>query len=547
MAIVVKQISSLEKVRKNDILNHPEIHQQTVLAGQRLSYQIAVRSDDMLIVKVSSHSELSPYIRIFSVRDAVMDDPVAGIASAEDYITQEPGLMPDILVPLEKTAGSFSVGIPNHSIWVRVDVPQDFAAGEYTVRITLDFFRPNGELAEAMDQDMSIRVLSATMPEQKLTYTRWIYSDCIATTHHVEIFSEAHWQLIEKYIAAAADLGINMLLVPVHTPPLDTQVGIQRPCVQLVDIEKHGSTYRFSFEKFHRYIALCKKYNIRFFEIAHMYSQWGAKFAPNIMVTENGHSSYHFGWHTASDSAEYVDFLKQYIPAIRQALEEDDIQGRTYFHISDEPNLTNIDPYRAASQMIRPLIGKSRTLDAISNYDFYAHGLMECPVTDIQCIHDFLPHNVPDQWLYYCCNPRSGYPNSFLAQHSYLTRLLGFLMYKYQIKGFLHWGLNYYNGCRSMYAIDPYMTTSGDGAYPSGDPFILYPGNGEVYTSIRGEVTYDAIQDMNICYALEEKIGRENVVKMIDDAAGFELRFDHYPRNNAYLLSLREQMVNAFT
>ena len=98
-----------------------------------------------------------------------------------------------------------------------------------------------------------------------------------------------------------------------------------------------------------------------------------------------------------------------------------------------------------------------------------------------------------------------------------------------------------------MYAIDPYMTTSGDGAYPSGDPFILYPGNGEVYTSIRGEVTYDAIQDMNICYALEEKIGRENVVKMIDDAAGFELRFDHYPRNNAYLLSLREQMVNAIT
>lgn len=545
MAITVKQISSLEKVRKHDPLRHTELHHQAALAGQRLSYQIAVRSDDMMIVKVSVESALCPYVQLFSVRDAVMDDPVAGIAPTEDYITQEPGLMPDILVPLSKTDASFSAGIPNHCIWVRVDLPRDLAVGTHHIRIRLAFYRPNGELAQTVDRDMELRVIPAVMPEQQIHYTRWIYLDCIATAHNVEIFSEAHWQLIEKYIAAAADLGINMLLVPVHTPPLDTQVGTQRPCVQLVDIEKVGSTYRFSFKKFHRYICLCKKYNIRCFEIAHMYSQWGAKFAPNILVTENGRTDYRFGWHTASDSADYVDFLKQYISAIRQALEAEGISDRTYFHISDEPNLTNMESYKAASRIIRPLIGSSQILDAISNFDFYAQGLMECPVTDIQCIHDFLPHNVPDQWAYYCCNPRSGYPNSFLAQHSYLTRLLGFLMYKYQIKGFLHWGLNYYNACRSMYPIDPYMTTSGDGAYPSGDPFILYPGKEAVYASIRGEVTFDAIQDMKICYALEQKIGREKVVNMIDEAAGFDLRFDHYPRSCDYLLSLRERMLSA--
>ena len=48
------------------------------------------------------------------------------------------------------------------------------------------------------------------------------------------------WELIEKYIAAAVDLGINMIMVPVHTPPLDTAINTRRPCVQLVDITKNG-------------------------------------------------------------------------------------------------------------------------------------------------------------------------------------------------------------------------------------------------------------------------------------------------------------------
>ena len=86
------------------------------------------------------------------------------------------------------------------------------------------------------------------------------------------------------------------------------------------------------------------------------------------------------------------------------------------------------------------------------------------------------------------------------------------------------------------------MTTSGDLEYPSGDPFVVYPGPDYVYPSIRGEVTYEAMQDMNICYALEAKIGREAVVKMIDEAAGDELRFNQYPGNKEYIENLHERI-----
>ena len=103
--------------------------------------------------------------------------------------------------------------------------------------------------------------------------------------------------------------------------------------------------------------------------------------------------------------------------------------------------------------------------------------------------------------------------------------------------------LNFYNCCVSKYPVNPYVTTSGDKAFPSGDPFILYPGRDSVYGSIRGQVTYEAVQDMDICYALEQYAGREAVTAMIDRAAGYEIRFDHYPKTKEFLENLRAEMV----
>lgn len=544
MEINIKQISSLHKVRKADSFDFAEIQNKTVLAGERLSYQICFKTTGSVFVTVSMESELAEHVRIYSVKDAVMDTPVTVDIPIEDYITHEPGLMPDILIPIEETNGWTSADKYNHSLWVKVDIPKDIKPGRYSVRVKLHFSDLNGKhVAESM-KEMNIDAISAVIPEQQLIYTRWMYLDCIANAHKVEIFSEKHWELIEKYIAAAADIGINMMMVPVHTPPLDTKIGTTRPCVQLVDIEKCGDVYTFGFERFHRYIAICKKCGIQYFEIAHMFSQWGAKYAPNIMITENNKKGYKFGWNTSSDDPEYISFLQQYIAAICRKLEQEGISDNSYFHISDEPRVDRIEAYKMMTQTIRPLIGNCKIFDALSDYAFYEQGLVECPVTEIDHIQKFLEHKIDNQWAYYCCLPQSIYPNSLMAMPSYRVRILGFLLYKYNIKGFLNWGFNFYNACCSSYTIDPYMTTSGDGAYPSGDPFIVYPGENCVYSSIRGEVTYEAVQDMDICFALEKIIGRDAVVEMIDEAAGVELRFDQYPRNAEFIENLRQRIIS---
>ena len=540
-----RQVSSLEKLTVSSFSQSKTISKRTLLAGERFSYQIGIKAEKAIYTVVSIDSELSNYIKLYAVKDVIMDKPATEEGmEGENYITLEPGLMPDMLLPLEEQNNVLSCGAGIMTVWVKLDVPADVKPGTY--EITVKFELTNIHKAsekENITKTMAVEMISAVMPEQKLIYTRWLYADCIANQHQAEIHSPEYWDWMEKYIAAAVDVGINMILVPVHTPPLDTAVGTQRRCVQLVDIEKKGDRYEFGFENFKKFIAICKKCGIKYYEIAHMFSQWGAKCAPNIMVTENGKTDYMFGWHVSAASKEYSEFLPQYIAAIAEEVKKEGISENTYFHISDEPNLENMDNYMAASDMMRSLIGKSKTFDALSKYEFYERGLINCPVTSVDHIHEFLEHKIENQWIYYCCKPQKVYTNSFMAMPSCRTRVLGYQMYRYDIKGFLHWGYNFYNSQISLYEINPYLTTSANGAFPSGDSFIVYPGKNMVYPSIRGEVTYEAIQDMNICFALEELIGRAEVVKMIDEAAGRTLRFDDYPCSNEFVEGLRAAMI----
>ena len=539
---VIKQISSLEKVRTDSSMDYREITHATVLQGERFSYQIAARgdTDENSSVIVEIVSPLADWVKVFYADQAVMDCPFTDKAAAFDlnYITKTPGLMPDILVPIEERNSVWIVRATARSLWIEVNVPANCAPGSYEVTV-----RFNSKGTATSEKTMTLEVLDQQILPQSLIYTRWFYADCIADYHNVEVYSEEHWNLIEKYLIQAADSGINMILVPVHTPPLDTAIGHRRTCVQLVDIKKEGDSYSFSFDKFFRFISLCKRAGIRYFEIAHMFSQWGAHCAPNIMVEENGKKDYMFGWHVAADSDEYISFLKQYIAAISGAIAEAGITKNTYFHISDEPVLDNMSTYRRASEIIRPLIGESKTFDALSNYAFYEQGLVEIPVTSISHMEEFLGKGIKNQWLYYCCDPQTKYPNSTMAMPSARVRILGLMLYKYDIKGFLHWGLNFYNAVVSRSTINPYTTTSCDGAFPSGDAFILYPAKDGAYSSIRAKLIFEAINDLNLCRTLETIIGRDAVIALIDSVAGTPLTFETYPVGSEYLLTLREKMT----
>lgn len=61
-------------------------------------------------------------------------------------------------------------------------------------------------------------------------------------------------------------------------------------------------------EKLKRWIDLrVRKCGIEYFEmLKHLFSQWGAKYAPKVVATVNGKKEKIFGWHATPAVGEYT-------------------------------------------------------------------------------------------------------------------------------------------------------------------------------------------------------------------------------------------------
>lgn len=505
------------------------------LKGETVSFQIAYYWDGTR--KTPGYCEvISPIkdlVRVREVRLVPCEYP-CHMKRDDGYLTTVPGLYPDLLADL--TGFGFPlVSGQWRSLWVDVELSEALAAGSYPVKILLK--TKDEQLGEA---EMAVEVIDAVLPKLPVPHTEWFHCDCLSNYYNVEIFSEAHWQIIEEFVKTAVRHKCNMLLTPVFTPPLDTAVGGERPTTQLVDVNVTDSGYEFGFSKFRRWVEMALRCGIEYFEISHLFSQWGASAAPKVMGTRDGVYQRLFGWETDASGDEYTDFMHQFLTALKQQLQQLGIAEKTYFHISDEPSMEHLENYRKALNVVAEDLKDYQIVDALSNYEFYQHGLVKQPICGLDHIKPFIQEGQrPEKlWGYYCTAQCVDVSNRFIALPGARARILGAQMYKYRLDGFLHWGYNFYNSEYSWYPIDPYRCTDSSGAFPSGDPFLVYPGaDGMPVGSMRLMLMDEAMSDLCAMNALEALAGREAVMACIE--ADTTVEFDKYPQTSAWLLSMR--------
>jgi len=548
MELKIKKISSLEKIRTFEGNYAAGADSVKLFGGEHYAYQIAVASDSNINIDVFLDSDIKEYITLYTVSDVIMDRVTHDAPNDDNYITGETGLMPDLLKPLESQNNKLLISrningdcsLLFKTIWVDINIPKGVKAGNYYITLTFEAQTVYGTSVKSnISETTSIEIIPIDLPDNKIIYTQWFYADCIATAHNVGVYSEKHWQLINKYIKLAAELEINTILTPIFTPPLDTEVGHYRTNVQLVKVQENNGKYSFDFSLLDRFIDICKSNGIKYFEICHLYSQWGLKATPAVYVNDK----LKFGWHTKSDSPEYTDFLRQFLPTLVSHLKEKGIdQTNCLFHISDEPNLYGIENYKKAYRIIRPLIGEIKILDAISNIDFYNMGLMDIPVCASDHIEPFLDAQINELWTYYCCVQTNEVSNRFISMPSTRNRAIGLHLYKYDIKGFLQWGYNFYNARRSLYPINPLLTSSCDGGFPSGDAFSVYPYGDEVYPSLRALVFKDALQDIRLMKLAEKYISKEDIIGMAEELLNREIKFKYCPKEISFYVVLTEKL-----
>lgn len=530
------QVSSLQRVFLDGRCDLTEHNCDSVLKGERYSYQIAYKSSEKFFAEIVIDSPLSQFITVRSVGNVPSELPVYE-SDCEFCERNEPGLFPDVLFPIENNR--VLIKRQNYyALWITVDLPKDTDAGDYEIKIKL---KKDGETIS--ENIFGLHVINAVLPEQKLIYTQWFHSDSIANYYKIPVFCEKFWALVESFIKAAVHTGVNMLLTPVFTPPLDTEIGGERLTVQLVDVKLENGKYLFGFDRFIRWVRLAQKCGIKYFEISHLFSQWGAKYTPKIMAEVNGSQKRIFGWETSADSIEYAEFLSAFIPQLIKVIRSLGIEKSTFFHISDEPNEDQIESYSRAKSTVAPLLEGFPIIDALSDYSFYESGIINNPIPCTNDIESFIEKGFPHPWTYYCCGQGGKLSNRFFGMPLSTTRIIGFQLFKYGIEGFLQWGFNFYNSQYSLRSIDPFAVTDADSAFPSGDSFTVYPGKSGAIESVRSEVFFQALQDMRALTLLCDRIGKKRTIAAVEADFGIITFFD-YPRGTEKMLNLRKSVNN---
>ncbi len=526
----------------------------TALRNEPFSFQIGYKAEESasayFYVRIKSDLPLTMYYEKYAAMPSTANDRLS--------THYEPGLFPDILVkypvnpPLVKVNypwESFTYGagdqvemIANRdaikAIWFTVNEDgKALKAGEYP--ITVEFYSRKDELIGS--ETVTLKLIDATLPRQTLYYTNWFHCDCLADTYGVELWSEEFFRIFRNYVTEAARHGMNMILTPCFTPPLDTSVGGERMTAQLVGVTRHNGEYSFDFSLLKRYLDEARACGITSFEHGALFSQWGAKQGVKVMATVDGKYRQLFGWHTKSTGKAYTAFLDAYLPALIKFLCDEGLEYKMLFHISDEPRYEHVAEYSACNKIVMKHLKGWMVGDPLSSFKLFDEGWVDIPIALTLHTHMFVG-KAKTLWTYYTGGEvQEGASNRLINNTPERNRVLGMQMYMNNIKGFLQWAFNFYYGTMSQGLYNPLIDPQG-----SGSTYFVYPAiNGTAIPSIRMKVFYEGINDMRALQRLEKLRGRRFAKALVAQYYGDDVTMKTPVESADKLLALRAAINDA--
>jgi hypothetical protein len=544
-------ISSLDKVFLDTKINTLEpLYSASPYRNTTFSFQIAMTETacdaaHRRFVGISLDGIEQSAVTLRTVELIPSNMPAYPTRYDTEYVRTTPGLYPDLLQPLQMEGRVPCVMGQTRTVWVDIDTSA-LPDGKNDIKVNII----DGEATYTLT--LALNVIPASLPEVDFPVTQWFHYDCLASYYNVPVFSERHWEIVENFIKTFIKCGNNTLLTPVFTPALDTYVGGERPTVQLVGVARDAEgKYTFDFSLLTRFMDMADRLGIKYFEIAHFFTQWGAAHAPKVMAsTPNGYERI-FGWDTDATGEEYTAFIRQFITELLDFLKARGDDKRCFFHISDEPQLAHLEQYMKSKNSVLDLLEGYVIMDALSNVDFYRQGIIKNPIPCNNHIEPFLEayaeEGREDLWTYYCCSQNRHVSNRFFGSPGARTRYIGVQFYRNKISGFLQWGYNFYYNQGSHDLINPYIDSTGNYFVPSGDTYSVYPAtDGNALESVRILHFREGLDDMRALYLAESLVGREKVLEIIEpivkEMTGENIVFSRCIDRSSDMMKLREKI-----
>ena len=397
----------------------------------------------------------------------------------------------DAMVPIESSTVR---AVKGQKLGLYLRFPTDDAeAGIY--RGTLSLESKNGEKA---DISVEVTVSSVSVPEKRtLKVTNWYNVPNMATYHDVELWSDAHWALIEQYGKLMYEMHQTHIWVPTN----------------IIDAKEENGSYIFDFSKAERLIRLYLSLGMEYIE--------GAPF-----FTRDGWSNVEFQVKIADESVPLSsDKGMAYAEAFHTQwytfLVENGWYDKTVQHVCDEPSAHCAQNYREAAALVRKWMPDVKIIEATELPDL--DGALDVWVPKSldyykrRNIYDGKRGNTAQElWYYTCCFPGGKFLNRMLDMELIRTRYLHWANLIYDLDGYLHWGLNQYHhvtdnsvfsgACHPKRGINVILEGNLDNdALPAGDTHILYPMGEKVLRSVRSEMMRAGCEDYELLALLQQK------------------------------------------
>jgi hypothetical protein len=195
---------------------------------------------------------------------------------------------------------------------------------------------------------------------------------------------------------------------------------------------------------------------------------------------------------------EVIPYL---LPAFENHLRSMGWLDKTLFHVKDEPTLRNVPAWKEKSAIIHQYAPDLIRIDAIETTFLFDEIEIAVPKLDYLAgwydVYENAAREGTELWFYTVgIYQASRYPNKTIDMPIIDNRILHWINYKYNLRGFLHWGWN------QWYTEDPFNEVG----MHIGDGWHVYPSENGVLNSLRWEQMRNGIQDYEYFWMLENKI-----------------------------------------
>jgi hypothetical protein len=377
-----------------------------------------------------------------------------------------------------------------------------------------------------LELDWKLIVHEALVPPVSagtLKYTNWFNPRTIASQHELELWSEPFWEMLERYARLMVHGRQNTawLRWADHFHDADGD--------GLPELER---------ERFVRWIRTFRDAGLSWIEGAPVSGRPGGDWSrPDlelriVRVPATGEAGRRALAHMGAQ--------------VHEVLREHGWLDSYLQHVADEPTDVNAEDYVALADLVREALPGVPILEATMSRAVAGGVDHWCPqVQKFQAQREFFEERraLGERiWVYTCLVPGGPWLNRLLDQERLRPVWIGWAAARYDLEGFLHWGLNHYKADpfeRSV--VDHPAQPNTKNKLPAGDTHVIYPGPQGPWSGQRFEAHRIGLEDRELLVQLlaRDEERAEAIIEQVFRA------FDDYEKEVGAYRAARAELLRA--